>query len=162
MIAPGACFRFGEPLSGFHVMRQKSGSFTIVGMLSSAVLACVVASFYLALAALTIAGPSEAAPPKRDRGGLAPRVNRPLPPAIKPLPLYPPTRVVPKGGPLVPYTSPTYRRLPGSPYTRPGIAGPNCRSGCGSRCQLVSCSGLNTSQCLSVRQRCRMSCRSRC
>jgi hypothetical protein len=44
----------------------------------------------------------------------------------------------------------------------PAYGGPNCRFTCGSQCQSVSCSGLNTSQCLSIRQRCRMGCRSRC
>jgi hypothetical protein len=38
----------------------------------------------------------------------------------------------------------------------------NCRSRCGSSCQTMSCSGLNTSQCLSIRQNCRMGCTSRC
>jgi hypothetical protein len=38
----------------------------------------------------------------------------------------------------------------------------NCRSRCGSACQTMSCSGLNTSQCLSIRQNCRMNCSSRC
>jgi len=41
-------------------------------------------------------------------------------------------------------------------------AASNCRSRCGSACQTMSCSGLNTSQCLSIRQNCRMNCSSRC
>jgi len=41
-------------------------------------------------------------------------------------------------------------------------AAANCRSRCGSACQTMSCSGLNTSQCLSIRQNCRMNCSSRC
>jgi hypothetical protein len=38
----------------------------------------------------------------------------------------------------------------------------NCQSRCGSSCQTMGCSGLNTSQCLSMQQQCRMNCRSRC
>jgi hypothetical protein len=38
----------------------------------------------------------------------------------------------------------------------------NCQSRCGSSCQTIACSGLNTSQCVSMQQQCRMNCRSRC
>ncbi|WP_295558794.1 hypothetical protein [uncultured Hyphomicrobium sp.] len=46
-------------------------------------------------------------------------------------------------------------------YSRMGSSSA-CRSRCGSSCQTIACSGLNTSQCLSIRQQCRLSCNSRC
>ena len=49
-----------------------------------------------------------------------------------------------------------------SEFYRQSTSSSLCRSRCGSSCQTISCSGLNTSQCLSIRQQCRMSCTSRC
>jgi len=136
-------------------MRQSSGPFTIAETLAGALALCVC----LVLAGVQ-AVPSDAAP-RRDRGSA--QTIKPLPRAVaKPLPRAPQVRVAPKQR-LSPNALDPYRRLQTNPsFTRPNVYGPNCRSSCGSRCQLVSCSGLDTSQCLSVRQRCRMGCSSRC
>jgi hypothetical protein len=94
-----------------------------------------------------------------------PAVRDPIVPGIRPAPRMPaPPRILTQPSPL-----PAPKRIApgGIGLGRPGIVrpvtpGPNCRSSCGSRCQMVSCSGLSVSQCASVRQRCRASCTSGC
>jgi len=125
------------------------------------------AAFFACLAALAVAalavqsfesmtGTAEAAPNRTRPGStLDPGFRAVPPPRVLPAPKVP--RVTPVPNPaLVP------RFGPGPGITRPNTYGPNCRSSCGSRCQMISCAGLNVSQCLSVRQQCRTSCSSRC
>lgn len=91
-------------------------------------------------------------------------VAEPIVPGIRadPRPV-PSPRVVPRPQPIpVPKVAPAPRFGPGPAVVRPGVTGPTCRSSCASRCQMISCSGLNVSQCASVRQQCRVSCTSRC
>jgi hypothetical protein len=73
----------------------------------------------------------------------------------------PAPRVAPKPAPSL-RASPTPRIAPNSGAYRPGVPDASCSSSCGSRCQLIGCGGLNVSQCMSIRQNCRLACRSRC
>lgn len=97
------------------------------------------------------AQPTYSQAPLRTPPGAAART-----PMVRPVP---PARVMPKPR-LAPNPSST---VPGANtgVLRRG-AGSNCQARCGSQCQLVSCSGMNVSQCASVRQQCRSNCRSRC
>lgn len=102
-------------------------------------------------AAMTLAAPlANAVEPVVPGIRPAPRGVAPQRLPTRPSPLPAPKRIAPGGigiGPTI---------------VRPGTTGPNCRASCGSRCQMVSCDGLNVSQCVSARQRCRMTCTSRC
>lgn len=134
-------------------MKQKSGFLTVARVNAAARFLVGLGMAALAVllvmtAAVTAAGvdrtPGVSAVPPR----IAPAPRRP------PTPTITPRRVTP--------TVPSARFGPGPAIVRPNVYGPNCRSNCGARCQMVSCADLNTSQCLSVRQRCRLSCNSRC
>jgi len=88
----------------------------------------------------------------------------PVVPGIRPSPRgVAPQRIPPRPNPAV-----IPKRIPpggiglGPTIVRPGTSGPNCRASCGSRCQMVTCSGLSVSQCTAARQRCRMACTTRC
>jgi hypothetical protein len=138
-------------------MRQKTGLLTVLRpevVRGLTVGVCVVAlAFLLAMPAVVGAAGIDRANP----GANAIQAPRVMPaPRLSPAPRVTPT---PR---LAPNNVPSPRFGPGPGIVRPNTYGPNCRSSCGSRCQMISCSGLNTSQCLSVRQRCRMSCSSRC
>ena len=88
----------------------------------------------------------------------------PVVPGIRPAPRgVAPQKIPPRPTPgVIPKRIPPGGIGIGPTIVRPGTAGPNCRASCGSRCQMVSCSGLNVSQCASARQRCRAACSSRC
>lgn len=45
---------------------------------------------------------------------------------------------------------------------KPLAPGANCRPSCATVCDRISCDGLNVSQCMGVRLKCRTQCRSRC
>lgn len=80
----------------------------------------------------------------------------------------PTPRVTPKVAPtprVTPRAAPRARVAPSpraSPRMYRSIPTSNCSASCGTQCQLLSCSDLNVSQCQAMRQRCRLSCRSRC
>ncbi|WP_291173107.1 hypothetical protein [Hyphomicrobium sp.] len=95
---------------------------------------------------------------------LAYAVEPPIVPGIRPAPRgVAPQRIPPRPAPgVIPKRIPPGGIGLGPSVVRPGTIGPNCRSSCGSRCQMVTCSGLNVSQCAAARQRCRMSCTTRC
>jgi hypothetical protein len=134
-----------NPLSGFGAMKQKTRLMVI--MWSVLAIALLIAT-----AAAWTASSAHAADPYA-RG-----VQSRIAPRAVPAPRIQPTP-----------------RLSGSPrdLRNPGLGTSRelqrnlsetstCRSRCGSSCQTIACSGLNTSQCLSIRQNCRMTCSSRC
>ena len=131
-------------------MRQKSRLTTIW----KAHIARLLAAMCLALMVTTLGTPQVFAidPPGVQPIRPAPRPTPTPTPRVTPRSLVAP---VPKVAP-----GPRFGLTPG--LVRPRVYGPNCIGSCGSRCQMVSCSGLNVSQCASVRQQCRISCRTRC
>jgi hypothetical protein len=64
----------------------------------------------------------------------------------------PPKPMQPNGPAVLPKLIVPERALPGA----------NCKPACSTQCARISCSGLPMSQCLSARQSCRVTCRSRC
>lgn len=134
-------------------MTQRSGFFTVLKLAG----ATAVAACCLVALAFLLATPEAASAAGPDR---KPNINAVPTPRTIPPPRLPPTpRVLPR---KVEPTVPNARFGPGPGVMRPNIYSPNCRSNCGSRCQMISCADLNVSQCLSERQRCRISCSSRC
>lgn len=105
-----------------------------------------------------------AAPSAVNLGAWSAARAEPIVPGIRPNPRPIPTpRITPRAPPaIIQRQAPGPRFGPNPGIVRPNMAGPNCRSSCGSRCQMVSCSGLNVSQCASARQRCRVSCSTHC
>lgn len=88
----------------------------------------------------------------------------PIVPGIRPAPrALPPLKIPPRPAPgVIPKRIPPGGIGLGPGIVRPTFRGANCRASCGSQCQMVTCSGLNVSQCASIRQQCRMACISRC
>lgn len=124
---------------------RKSAS--VVNRPQRAWLACGPA-FALTLALVATAAIA-ASPYKRP-----PAIGGPTPGIARPGPAY----KMPKPPPM---TMP--RPMPSPSITTPrAVYGPDCRSTCAMQCQRIACGGLNVSQCLSVRQRCRLSCNSSC
>jgi hypothetical protein len=125
-------------ISGFRAMKQKM---TRLGSRLAAIVCLVAMAAVLAAPVASAANNSLVA---RERAGAVP-AQRVLP--------QPRLEVAP--------------RTPGSLNSGSGINAYQqnssaCRSRCGSSCQTMSCSGMNTSTCLSIRQQCRMNCSSRC
>ena len=139
-------------------MTQRTRLRTMIKAGAGATLMVVLAVAQASVSAPGLFGGSEAAAaqptyspaPLRTPPGAAART-----PMVRPVP---PARVMPK-----PRLAPNPSTAPGGDtgVIRRGTSS-NCLARCGSQCQLVSCSGMNVSQCASVRQQCQSNCRSRC
>ena len=129
-------------------MTQRSGLTMMRRLLRPLAAACL-----LALAAALAAPVADAADPSDP---IVPGIR----PSFRPIPT---PRITPRPPPAtIVRPSPGAKVGPSPGMIRPTIPGPDCRARCGAQCQMISCAGLNASQCTSVRQQCRVTCASRC
>lgn len=120
-------------------------------------LAVLVLAASLGAALVTAAAPDALALDPYSRGVQSRAAPAPLP-RMQPAP----PKVFTTKPPLNPSKkSPSLNNL-STDFNRRAAESANCRSRCGTSCQTMSCSGLDTSTCLRIRQQCRMSCSTSC
>lgn len=163
-----------KAISGFRPLRQKSGSAAaFVAVLSLMMAAVVLALPGTALSRSSAGGGTgihSSAPHATHPAGAA--ITRPAAPSAT---VAPALKATPGPAAVTPPISPGARTAPGGRETTPPAATAtaptqqnpaysdfSCRAACGEQCQRVTCPDLDVSECLAVRQKCRLSCESGC
>ena len=163
-----------KAISGFRRLRQKSGSaaafVAVLGLMMAAVVLALPGTALSRSSAGGGTGMHSPVPHATHRAGAA--ITRPAAPSAT---VAPALKATPGPAAVTPPISPGARTAPGGRETTPPAATAtaptqqnpaysdfSCRAACGEQCQRVTCPDLDVSECLAVRQKCRLSCESGC